>query len=590
MDVDDDEYAGAPPLLVVGEQLQQQEEADDAAAALSLEDRFAGIVQELMRDEVDVAEALLAFKEVSTSQVEQLRDRASSLLHRSAHYLHARQLAEDLESQGATWELLLHLYATGEQPAGMGGPPLPGAGGRQTYRQAVRGAVNGDASLERVAHVVAWLESLAAQRLAARPPLGFSAADGVWRETLLLSHAGGGGGGGGGGELDPDAPSRGATALRGEDQRNEERLAAQLWQLMRAGKLQQAQDLCRRCGQDWRAAALSGGGPWGPLPVGAAAADADERMDDEWQAEDLAAEVEGGRGAGRALWRWSCAAAADAAASAAPANRWEAALFGALASHVPRVLPVCGGWEDEAWAYCRAWLDLGADEKAAEEAEAARASFGDADSGAAHGAADALAIPSDVLASLLDGAASSGYSRTVSAQLLQEGLSVASSEGGAAVAKLQRLRRDGDRSLVPASFDDLRALLAASPNPSVRAAAGQQQRALQLDLMAERWRDLVLELAGAAMAAYQQQQPRPDAAAAAAAEGGGALLRRAGDQGFALLRFAAHLALALRALGLVRDPGLMELQARAHGVEGLDDEEEQEAARLQEVRGPPPWV
>jgi hypothetical protein len=57
------------------------------------------------------------------------------------------------------------------------------------------------------------------------------------------------------------------------------------------GKLQQAQDLCRRCGQDWRAAALSGGGPWGPLPVGAAAADADERMDDEWQAEDLAAEV-----------------------------------------------------------------------------------------------------------------------------------------------------------------------------------------------------------------------------------------------------------------------------------------------------------
>jgi hypothetical protein len=335
MDVDDDEYAGAPPLLVVGEQLQQQEEADDAAAALSLEDRFAGIVQELMRDEVDVAEALLAFKEVSTSQVEQLRcgancaaaaqpprpspgmsehapacalpsraqtfkrltrhersgltvagscraalhsirrppqyppplqpraspplrllpaaeaqavacrpaphlkppprDRASSLLHRSAHYLHARQLAEDLESQGATWELLLHLYATGEQPAGMGGPPLPGAGGRQTYRQALRGAVNGDASLERVAHVVAWLESLAAQRLAARPPLGFSAADGVWRETLLLSHAGGGGGGGGGGELDPDAPSRGAAALRGEDQRNEERLAAQLWQLMRSG-------------------------------------------------------------------------------------------------------------------------------------------------------------------------------------------------------------------------------------------------------------------------------------------------------------------------------------------------------------------
>jgi hypothetical protein len=58
-----------------------------------------------------------------------------------------------------------------------------------------------------------------------------------------------------------------------------------------AGKLQQAQDLCRKCGQHWRATALAGGGPWGPLPVGAAAADADDCMDEATQAEDLAWEV-----------------------------------------------------------------------------------------------------------------------------------------------------------------------------------------------------------------------------------------------------------------------------------------------------------
>jgi hypothetical protein len=90
-------------------------------------------------------------------------------------------------------------------------------------------------------------------------------------------------------------------------------------------------------------------------------------------------QVEGGRGAGRALWRWACAAAADAAASAAPANRYEAAVLGALAGHVARVLPVCAGWEDEAWAYCRAWLDLGADERVAAEEEEARAGFGAVD-------------------------------------------------------------------------------------------------------------------------------------------------------------------------------------------------------------------
>lgn len=178
------------------------------------------------------------------------RDQASALLHRAAHYLHARALADDLESQAATWQLLLHLYAMGEQPAGLGGPPLPDAGGRQTYRQELRAAANDDPALQRCAHVVAWLESLAAQRLAAAPPLGFSASDGIWRETLLLSRGGGGGGAlmaGGPAELDPDAPTRGAAALRGEDQRNEERLAAQLWQLMRAGG-----GLCRG----------TGGGAW----------------------------------------------------------------------------------------------------------------------------------------------------------------------------------------------------------------------------------------------------------------------------------------------------------------------------------------
>jgi hypothetical protein len=365
MDVDE-EYAGAPPRLLLGltgeqpHQLQHTDDGDAAAAALSLEERFAAITVDLMRDEINVGDALLALEESCAAHAEQLRcaagaraarlgaaaggcggacgpsrggtrhcaaaqcawcgagrsgaeaqplpspthpptpkhrDRSSALLHRSAHYLHARALADELASQAATWQLVLHLYAMGEQPAGLGGPGVAGAGGRETYRQALRDAVNGDPRLERVAHVVAWLESLAAQRLAAAPPVGFSAADGLWRETLLLSRAPGGGGAA---ELDPDAPTRGAAALRGEDQRNEERLAAQLWQLLRAGKLQQAQELCRRCGQHWRAAALAGGGPWGPLPVGAAAADMDDGMDEETQAEDLAWEV---RGDGGRLWR-----------------------------------------------------------------------------------------------------------------------------------------------------------------------------------------------------------------------------------------------------------------------------------------------
>jgi hypothetical protein len=41
---------------------------------------------------------------------------------------------------------------------------------------------------------------------------------------------------GGAPELDPDAPTRDKVRLSRTDQRNEERLSAQLWQLLRAGK------------------------------------------------------------------------------------------------------------------------------------------------------------------------------------------------------------------------------------------------------------------------------------------------------------------------------------------------------------------
>ena len=52
------------------------------------------------------------------------------------------------------------------------------------------------------------------------------------------------------------------------------------------GRLHDARELCRQCGQPWRAASLGGAGAFGPLPVGVAAAQQasawlgdEERMD-----------------------------------------------------------------------------------------------------------------------------------------------------------------------------------------------------------------------------------------------------------------------------------------------------------------------
>ena len=44
-------------------------------------------------------------------------------------------------------------------------------------------------------------------------------------------------------------------------------------------------------------------------------------------------------------------------------------MYGVLASHVGTMLAVCSSWEDEAWSYCRAWLDVGADQAVAAAAQ-----------------------------------------------------------------------------------------------------------------------------------------------------------------------------------------------------------------------------
>ena len=40
----------------------------------------------------------------------------------------------------------------------------------------------------------------------------------------------------------------------------------------------------------------------------------------------------------------------------------QAAVYGALCGHVAKVLPVCRGWEDTAWAFVRCWLEAAVDD------------------------------------------------------------------------------------------------------------------------------------------------------------------------------------------------------------------------------------
>lgn len=59
----------------------------------------------------------------------------------------------------------------------------------------------------------------------------------------------------------------------------------------RPGRFKEARQLARQVGQPYRAGIMAGGGPFGPLPVGAAAAVQDEELSEQQVKDELALEV-----------------------------------------------------------------------------------------------------------------------------------------------------------------------------------------------------------------------------------------------------------------------------------------------------------
>ncbi|KAB0395945.1 hypothetical protein E2I00_009312 [Balaenoptera physalus] len=117
-------------------------------------------------------------------------------------------------------------------------------------------------------------------------------------------------------ELDPDAPIRQKMPLDDLDREDEVRLLKYLFTLIRAGMTEEAQRLCKRCGQAWRAATLEG---WKLYH--------DPNVNGGTELEH----VEGNPY--RCIWKISC---------------WRMA---------EDLLPVCDTWEDTVWAYFRVMVD-----------------------------------------------------------------------------------------------------------------------------------------------------------------------------------------------------------------------------------------
>lgn len=127
----------------------------------------------------------------------------------------------------------------------------------------------------------------------------------------------------------------GGGSLDEVEQRAESRLSLEIFRLVRAGRLEEAEDICRRVGQPWRAASL-GGGKFGY-------------------------EFSGNGVKGHARKTWRMAATAIAKSSHPGITPHERAVYGILAGVLEPALAVASSYEDQAWARLTVLLDSSAE-------------------------------------------------------------------------------------------------------------------------------------------------------------------------------------------------------------------------------------
>ncbi|RLN50212.1 hypothetical protein BBJ29_000500 [Phytophthora kernoviae] len=157
-------------------------------------------------------------------------------------------------------------------------------------------------------------------------------------------------------QMDPDAVLRsGDSHILPDDTEDEAELMKAVWLFIRAGRVDEAIDLCIRLGESWRAASLSGGNPAG-------ASETNERQ-------DLSLERWGNPF--RALWKSMCWRLSEQAtggklskSDSLLAKKYEELIYAALSGNIQVITKssLCESWEDHCWAYLQGITEQQLDE------------------------------------------------------------------------------------------------------------------------------------------------------------------------------------------------------------------------------------
>ncbi|KAK0143660.1 Nuclear pore complex protein Nup107 [Merluccius polli] len=245
-----------------------------------------------------------------------------------------------LQQESSTWRLMTSLYRDRVQSALEDDIDMTVAS--ESEKVVVEQLFQRDAVIRQSQLVVDWLESIAKDQIGDfSDNIEFYAKNVCWENTLhalklrrtgsvglaipLVT------------ELDPDAPLRQQRPLANLDREDDTRLLKNLFSLIRAGMTEEAQRLCKRCGQAWRAATLEG---WKLYH--------DPNMT---SGSGRLTAVEGNPN--RRIWKLCCWSLSEEE----QLDRYERAIYAALSGNLKALLSVCVSWEDCVWAYFRVLVD-----------------------------------------------------------------------------------------------------------------------------------------------------------------------------------------------------------------------------------------
>ncbi|KAH7547049.1 hypothetical protein FEM48_Zijuj01G0265900 [Ziziphus jujuba var. spinosa] len=341
---------------------------------------FASLLDSsLLQGLMSIPDLILRFERSCRNVSDSIRY-GSNIQHRAVEDKLMRQKAQLLLDEAASWSLLWYLYGKGTDEIPKELILLPPTSHLEACQFVAQ-----DHTAQLCLRIVQWLEGLASKALELDSKVRGShvgtylPSSGIWHHTQRILKKGASNTNTVH-HLDFDAPTREHAHQLPDDKKQDESLLEDVWTLLRAGRLEEACDLCRSAGQvsfesgkvdtvvyilsccidnakmwqPWRAATLC---PFGGLDQFPSI----EALLKNGKTRALQAiELESGIPHRWHLWKWASYCASEKIAEQ-DGGKFEAAVYAAQCSNLQRMLPICTDWESACWAMAKSWLDVQVD-------------------------------------------------------------------------------------------------------------------------------------------------------------------------------------------------------------------------------------